>query len=168
MQTEGMTVEYFPHGISKAAFTCLSCRHYCNVRVKYNKMNTFIQEEIVNKILSEHHTESTNATAAISPGAVLLPTPFQISHFTYPCLKQFQNQSNFVIHLTCNHRDVSPLDSTTILSGTHLMDTEGGQLAKTDLNMSIITLCMLTAIDLARKQVNVFIRVIFIVLIFIF
>ena len=35
-----MSVEYFPHGISKPAFTCLSCRHYYNVRVKYNKMNT--------------------------------------------------------------------------------------------------------------------------------
>jgi len=46
------------------------------------------------------------------------------------------------------------LDSTTIASGTHLMDTEGGQIDKTNLNMSLITICMLTAIDLARNQVN--------------
>jgi len=48
------------------------------------------------------------------------------------------------------------LDSTTIVSGTHLMDTEGGQIEKTNLNISLITLCMLTAIDLARNQVNMF------------
>jgi hypothetical protein len=104
MQTEGMPVEYFPHGITKEAFTCLSCRHYCNVRVKYNKMNTIIQDEIVDKILCEHHIQSSSPTAMASPGAVMLPTPFDISTFTYPCLKQFQNPSDFIIHLTCNHR----------------------------------------------------------------
>ncbi len=106
MQTEGMPVEYFPHGITKGAFTCHSCRHYYNVRVKYNKMNTFIQEEIVNKILAEHHMESSSPIAATSPGAVLLPTPFDMSTLTYPCLKQFQNPSNFIVHSTCNHRSI--------------------------------------------------------------
>ena len=101
-----MPVEYFPHGISKTAFTCLSCRHYYNVRVKYTKMNTFIQDEIVNKILYEHHIESSSPTAVTSPGAVLLPTPFDVSTLTYPCLKQFQNPSNYVVHLTCNHRSM--------------------------------------------------------------
>jgi hypothetical protein len=48
------------------------------------------------------------------------------------------------------------LDSTTIVSGAHLMDTEGGQIEKTNLNISLITLCMLTAIDLARNQVNIY------------
>jgi hypothetical protein len=101
-----MPVEYFPHGITKQAYTYLSCRHYYNVRVKYNKMNTFIQNEIVNKILCEHHMESSSPTAVTSPGAVLLPTPFDISTFIYPCLKQFQNSSNFIVHLTCNHRSM--------------------------------------------------------------
>ncbi|CAF3553209.1 unnamed protein product [Rotaria sordida] len=152
IQTEGMSAEYFPHGISKAAFTCLSCRHYYNVRVKYNKMNTFIQDEIVNKILYEHHIEPSSPTITTSPGVVLLPTPFDISTFMYPCLKQFQNSSNFIVHLTCNHRSISPLDSATIISGTHLMDTDGGNITKSDLNMPLITICMLTAIDLARNQ----------------
>ena len=71
-----MTIDYFPHSISKAAFTCLSCRHYHNVRVKYQKMNTFIQDEIVNKILYEHHLASSSPTITTSPGAVLLPTPY--------------------------------------------------------------------------------------------
>jgi hypothetical protein len=106
MQTEGMTEEYFPHGITKEAFTSLSCRHYYNVRVKYHKMNTFIQDEIVNKILYEHHLESASPTATTCPGAVLLPTPFDMSIFTYPCLKQFQNPSDFIVHLTCNHRSM--------------------------------------------------------------
>jgi hypothetical protein len=101
-----MPEEYFPHSLSKAEFTCLSCRHYYNVRVKYNKMNTFIQNEIVNKILCEHHMESSSPTAVTCPGAVLLPTPFAVSNFTHPCLKQFQNSSNFVVHLTCNHRSI--------------------------------------------------------------
>lgn len=34
------------------------------------------------------------------------------------------------------------------------MDTEGGRMQKTALNAKIITLCMLTAVDLARNQVN--------------
>ena len=34
------------------------------------------------------------------------------------------------------------------------MDTEGGHIEKNNLNMSLITICMLTAIDLARNQVN--------------
>ncbi|CAF2785557.1 unnamed protein product [Rotaria sp. Silwood2] len=152
VQTEGMPVEYFPHGISKAAFTCLSCRHYNNARVKYHKMNTFIQDEIVNRILYEHHIETSTPTTTTSPGLVLLPTPFDTSTFMYPCLKHFQNSSNFIVHLTCNHRSISPLDSTTIISGTHLMDTDGGSIEKKDLNMSLITICMLTAIDLARNQ----------------
>jgi hypothetical protein len=104
MQTEGMTEEYFPHSIAKQEFTCLSCRNYFNVRVKYNKMNTFIQDEIVNKILYEHHLDSSSPTATTSPGVILLPTPFDLSILTYPCLKQFQNFSEFIIHLTCNHR----------------------------------------------------------------
>lgn len=99
-----MPVEYFPHSITEKAFTSLSCRHFYNVRVKYNKMNTFIQDEIVNKILCEHHIEPTGPTAITSPGAVLLPTPFDMSVFTYPCLKQFQNPSDFIVHFTCNHR----------------------------------------------------------------
>ncbi|CAF5146576.1 unnamed protein product, partial [Rotaria magnacalcarata] len=49
---------------------------------------------------------------------------------------------------------ISPLDSATIISGAHLMDTEGGQLPKSDLNSSLITICMLTAMDLVRNQVN--------------
>ncbi len=115
MQTEGMPIEYFPHGITKDTFTCLSCRHYYNVRVKYNKMNTFIQEEIVNKILAEHHMESSSPIAATSPGAVLLPTPFDMSTLTYPCLKQFQNPSNFIVHSTCNHRSIIKYLSEIIL-----------------------------------------------------
>jgi N-acetylmuramoyl-L-alanine amidase CwlA len=101
-----MSVDYFPHGITKSAFTCLSCRHYYNVRVKYHKMNTFIQDEIVNKILYEHNMDFSGPTIITSPGAVWLPTPFDTSIFTYPCLKQFQNPSNLVIHLTCNHRSM--------------------------------------------------------------
>ena len=99
-----MPIKYFPHSITQAEFTCLSCRHYYNVRVKYHKMNTFIQDEIVNKILYEHHIESSSATATTNPGAVLLPTPFDRSIFTYPCLKQYKNSSDFLIHWTCNHR----------------------------------------------------------------
>lgn len=34
------------------------------------------------------------------------------------------------------------------------MDSEGGRMKKTNLNVQLITLCMLTAIDLARNQVN--------------
>lgn len=99
-----MTVDYFPHGICKTEFSSLSCRHYFNVRVKYQKMNTIIQDEIVNKILYDHHIESVSPTATTSPGAVLLPTPFDMSTLTYPCLKQFQNPSNILVHITCNHR----------------------------------------------------------------
>jgi hypothetical protein len=110
-----MTEEYFPHSIAKQEFTCLSCRHYFNVRIKYNKMNTFIQEEIVNKILAEHHMESSSPIAATSPGAVLLPTPFDMSTLTYPCLKQFQNPSNFIVHSTCNHRSIIKYLSEIIL-----------------------------------------------------
>lgn len=104
MQTEGMPTDYFPHGISRAEFTCLSCRHFHNARVKYHKMNTIIQDRIVNKILYEHHLESNTSTTTTSPGVVLLPTPFDISTYTYPCLKTFQSSSNFIIHYTCNHR----------------------------------------------------------------
>ncbi|CAF3640658.1 unnamed protein product [Rotaria sp. Silwood1] len=152
IQTEGMPIEYFPHGITKPTFTCLSCRYFYNVRVKYHKMNTIIQNEIVNNILYEHHIESASPTSTTSPGVVLLPTPFDISTFTYPCLKQFQYSSDLLVHLTCNHRSISPLDSTTIISGAHLMDTEGDQIQKDELSMPLITLCMLTAIDLARNQ----------------
>ncbi|CAF3639029.1 unnamed protein product [Rotaria socialis] len=152
VQTEGMTADYFPHGVTKAAFTSLSCRHYHNVRVRYHKMNTIIQDEIVNRILYEHHMEFSSPTTTTNPGAVLLPTPFDLAAFTYPCLKQFQNSSDVVVHLTCNHRSISPLDSTTIISGAHLMDTEGGQLPKSDLNSALITICMLTAMDLVRNQ----------------
>lgn len=99
-----MTVDFFPHSIARKSFTELSCRHVSNVRVKYHKMNTIIEDEIANKILYEHHLELTNPTAATSPGLVLLPTPFDSSIFPYPCLKQFQNAAEFVLHLTCNHR----------------------------------------------------------------
>lgn len=99
-----MPVEFFPHSIAKQAFTGLSCRNYINVRVKYQKLNTFIQDEIANKILAEHHLHRTNPTANTSPGAVILPTPFDNAIFPYPCLKQFQNTNDYVIHLTCNHR----------------------------------------------------------------
>ncbi len=51
------------------------------------------------------------------------------------------------------------MDSTTIVSGAHLMDTEGGQMEKSNLNMSLITICMLTAIDLARNQVDLSIEI---------
>jgi hypothetical protein len=101
-----MTEEYFPHSISKAAFTCLSCRHQYNARVKYKKMNTFVQNEIVDVILCEHHMESSSPTAITSPGAVLLPTPFNMLNLAYPCLKQFQNSSDLPVHLTCNHRSM--------------------------------------------------------------
>ncbi|CAF5152546.1 unnamed protein product, partial [Rotaria magnacalcarata] len=104
VQTEGMTADYFPHGVTKAAFTSLSCRHYYNVRVRYHKMNTIIQDEIVNRILYEHHMEFSSPTTTTNPGAVLLPTPFDLAAFTYPCLKQFQNSSDVIVHLTCNHR----------------------------------------------------------------
>ncbi len=46
------------------------------------------------------------------------------------------------------------MDSSAIVSGAHLMDTDGGLVAKANLNMSLITICMLTALDLARNQVN--------------
>ncbi len=46
------------------------------------------------------------------------------------------------------------MDSTTIVSGTHLLDIEGGRKEKTSIDMSLITICMLTAIDLTRKQVD--------------
>jgi hypothetical protein len=42
----------------------------------------------------------------------------------------------------------------TIVSGTHLLDTEGNRIEKTAVQMSLITICMLTALDLARNQVN--------------
>lgn len=99
-----MTVDYFPHSITKKAFTQLSCRHVANIRVKYHKMNTIIQDEIGNKILHEHHLELSNPTATTSPGLVLLPTPLNNAIFPYPCLKQFQDLPEFVLHLTCNHR----------------------------------------------------------------
>jgi hypothetical protein len=41
-----------------------------------------------------------------------------------------------------------------MVSGAHLLDTEGNRVEKTALNMSLITICMLTAVDLARKQVK--------------
>ena len=108
-----MTADYFPHSIAKRAFTLLSCRHCYNVRVRYNKMNTFIQDEIVNKLLYEHHLETSSPTVTTSPGAVLLPTPFDLSSFAYPCLKQFQSSPDFVVHLTCNHRStIKPLLDT--------------------------------------------------------
>ncbi|CAF1216648.1 unnamed protein product [Adineta steineri] len=152
MQTEGMPVDYFPHSIATTEFTSLSCRHYYNVRVKYHKMNTFVQNEIANRMLYEHHMKLSAPTSTTSPGVVLLPTPFTSSTLTYPCLKQFQNSSNATIHLTCNHRCLSPLDSTSIVSGAHLLDTKGDHTDKTAIAMSIITICMLTAVDLARNQ----------------
>ncbi|CAF3289212.1 unnamed protein product [Rotaria sp. Silwood2] len=161
IQTEGMPIEYFPYGITKSAFTCLSCRHIYNVRVKYHKMKTIIQNEIVNNILYEHHIESANPTSITSPGIVLLPIPFDISTLTYPCLKQFQYSSDFYVHLTCNHRSISPLDSTTIISGGHLMDSEGDKIKKDELSMPLITLCMLTAIDLVRNQLMTGVRICF-------
>ena len=42
------------------------------------------------------------------------------------------------------------------------MNTDGGYVKKNDLNIPLITICMLTAIDLARNQVN---RIDFIILI---
>lgn len=166
-----MTVDYFPHSITKKAFTQLSCRHVANIRVKYHKMNTIIQDEIGNKILHEHHLELSNPTATTSPGLVLLPTPLNNAIFPYPCLKQFQDLPEFVLHLTCNHRcrmkilfllkiillfvlAVSPMDSSDIIAGAHLLELEPGTVEKKKMNMSVTTLCMLTAIDLARNQVD--------------
>ena len=99
-----MPVEYFPHGITKSAFIRLSCRHYHNVRVKYQKMNTIIQNEIANQILFEHHIKSANATSTTSSGVIMLPPSFDRTILTYPCLKQFQNGTEVNLHLTCNHR----------------------------------------------------------------
>ncbi|UJR35583.1 hypothetical protein I4U23_028336 [Adineta vaga] len=152
LQTEGMTIDYYPHGITKSEFTRLSCRHYYNVRVKYQKMNTIIQNEITNPILFEHRMTGTSVTAFSSPGLVMLPTPFKTSILKYPCLTQFQDISNVILHLTCNHRCYSPIDGTTIVSGAHLLDTIGNPTKKSELDMSIISCCMMTAIDLARNQ----------------
>lgn len=99
-----MSAEYFPHGVAKSLFTCLSCRHYCNVRVKYHKMNTFIREEIVSKLLCDHSIEGVSPSGVSWPGAVLLPTPIDMSMLSYPCLKQYQNLTDIILHVTCNHR----------------------------------------------------------------
>ncbi|CAF1146931.1 unnamed protein product [Adineta ricciae] len=152
LQTEGMPIEYFPHGITKSAFIRLSCRHYHNVRVKYQKMNTIVQNEIANQILFEHRIKSTNATSLTSSGVIMLPASFDTTMLIYPCLKQFQNGTDINLHLTCNHRCYSPLDSNTIVFGCHLIDTKGIALNKSELDMSIISICMMTAIDLARNQ----------------
>ncbi|CAF1320705.1 unnamed protein product [Rotaria sordida] len=155
VQKEGMTVEYFPHGITKSTLTCLSCRHFYNVRIKYHKMNTIIQDEMVNSILFDHHVELANPKSRTSPGVVLLPESFDLLTFTYPCLIQFQCSSDYFVRLTCNHRSISPSDLTTIISGTHLINTRGVRIEKAELNMPLVTLCMLTAIDLSRNQVNI-------------
>ena len=46
------------------------------------------------------------------------------------------------------------MDSSDIISGAHLLDSEYGGIEKNKMNMSLITLCMLTSIDLARNQVS--------------
>jgi hypothetical protein len=46
------------------------------------------------------------------------------------------------------------MDSQIIVSGSHLLDTEGYRITKNDVTMPIITLCILNAIDLARIRSN--------------
>lgn len=46
------------------------------------------------------------------------------------------------------------MDSSDIISGAHLLDSEHGGVEKNKMSMSLITLSMLTAIDLARNQVR--------------
>jgi len=104
-----MTEDFFPHSLTKQSYTTLSCRHFSNVRVKYHKMNTIIQSEILGKILMSHSIQR-GIGAVTSPGIVVLPTPFNLSTFTYPCLKQFQNCQQYQIHLTCNHRCTDPIE----------------------------------------------------------
>jgi hypothetical protein len=58
------------------------------------------------------------------------------------------------VEIISNLLDSAPWDSKIIVSGTHLVDTDGHRIAKSNLNMSMITLCMLSAIDLSHNQVD--------------
>ena len=99
-----MSPEFFPHTFTKEAFTTLSCRHHYNLRVKYHKMNTFIQDELVSRILFDHSIRNIPPSSKLSPGAVLLPTPIDVSILKYPCLAHFQTNDQIIFQLTCNHR----------------------------------------------------------------
>lgn len=50
--------------------------------------------------------------------------------------------------------DSAPWDQSSVVSGGHLLDVDGLKLERSNLAMSLITLCMLTALDLSRKQVR--------------
>ncbi|CAF0950743.1 unnamed protein product, partial [Didymodactylos carnosus] len=104
-QNEGMPIDFFPFGETKQVFTNSSCRHLHNPRIKYQKLFTYVQNELVNQLLTQHRIEDSTIALTISTsrGLVLLPTQFDsLNILKYPCLKKFKDDLR--LHMTCNHR----------------------------------------------------------------